>query len=142
MRIGRYTFFLSVAMHKKRLKIQAFHLTSLTFNKCSSIQDLMRCMIQPLDVLSCGRVINVARGSYRVAPLTSAIFCKSERTVSGRVSSLAALSRRIINDDKKEKQGIRERVNDLDPQGAAAIKILRSRLTPCRNGEQQRCRRQ
>lgn len=66
-------------------------------------------------------------------------FSESERkgdAGTGRRSQAAALARGgiIINDDKKEKRRIRERVNDSGPQVAAAIKLLRSRLTPRRKG--------
>lgn len=74
----------------------------------------------------CHHIINVLHGNYRVASLASA---RSPAKASGRVNSLAAFFRRIISDDKKEKRRIRERVNDSDPQGVAAIKILRSRVT-------------
>lgn len=75
---------------------------------------------------SCHHIINVLHRSYRVALLASA---RSPARASGRVNSLAAFFRHIISDDKKEKRRIRERVNDSDPQGVAAIKILRSRVT-------------
>ena len=88
----------------------------------------MRCVARysPQTMRGCNHVINVLCGSYRVAPLVSA---RSLARANGRVNSLAAFFRRIISNDKKEKRRIRERVNDSDPQGVAAIKILRSRVT-------------
>lgn len=87
----------------------------------------MRRTMQSLDDRAVATAYN-KRLAWKLSYLSARIRSISCESIWAGQLTRGVLSA-IISNDKKEKRRIRERVNDSDPQGVAAIKMLRSRVT-------------